>query len=257
MHRNTMSSRHLLQTFNRSAPAVMSSLLNCNFGRLAQEVEDLEAAGVAGFHMDVMDGHFVPNLTFGMPIVAAVRRLTRLPLDVHLMISDPQRYLRDFHGAGADLITFHVEAVTDPRPLLEEIRELGMGGGVAINPGTPLHSVEKCLDLCDMVLVMSVPAGFGGQKFDSGAIDRLRQLRQQAQPDLLLEVDGGISDRTIGSCWQAGAQMFVVGSAIFQHPPYKDYVHRLKVAAGALNEDGRNENGGDHDATRSCHSTRH
>ncbi len=245
-----MSSRHLPQSLESSAPAVLSSLLNCDFGRLAQEVEDLEAAGVAGFHLDVMDGHFVPNLTFGMPIVAAVRKLTRLPLDVHLMISDPQRYLRDFQRAGANLITFHVEAVADPRPLLEEIHELGMGGGVAINPATPLHSVEHCLDLCDMVLVMSVPAGFGGQQFDQSAIDRLRQLRQQAHPGLLLEVDGGISDRTIGDCWRAGARMFVVGSAMFRHPPYKDYMHRLKLAAGDCDGDG-----GDHDTPRSCHST--
>ena len=178
-----------------------------------------------------MDGQFVPNLTYGMPIVSAIRKLTELPLDVHLMIADPRRYLRDFRSAGADVVTFHVEAVADPRPVLDDIHGLGMSGGVAINPDTKLESVERCIGQCDLVLAMSVPAGFGGQAFRQESPDRLRQLRQLAGPDVLLEVDGGISHETIRACSESGAQLFVVGSALFRNAPYGDYVERLRQAA--------------------------
>src|SRR5690606_21752604 len=126
-------------------------------------------------HLDVMDGNFVPNLTYGMPVVAALRRLTDLPLDVHLMISHPEQYIDQFYEAGADVLTIHVEAVSDPRPVLARIRELGMGAGLALNPETPLEQVAGALDLCDLVLAMSVKAGFGGQKFNAVALDKLRK----------------------------------------------------------------------------------
>jgi ribulose-phosphate 3-epimerase len=177
-----------------------------------------------------MDGHFVPNLTYGMPIVEAVRRLTQLPLDVHLMISDPLKYARDFHNAGADLLTFHVEAVADAPHVLREIQALGAAAGVALNPGTPLASIEQCLNLCDLVLVMSVDAGFGGQSFNEVALDKLRQVRQMA-PNVLLEVDGGVNDDTIARCASAGAQLFVVGSAIFRQPDYGQAIQRLASLA--------------------------
>jgi ribulose-phosphate 3-epimerase len=211
-----MTRRDSLAALREAAPVVLPSLLLCDFGNLEREIRTLEAAGVRALHLDVMDGHFVPNLTYGMPIVEACRRLTDLPIDVHLMISDPQKYIRAFHDAGADNLTIHVEAVADARPVLQEIRSLGAGAGLALNPATPLSAVEPALDLCDLVLVMSVPAGFGGQKFHPVAIDKLRQLRQITRPDVLLEVDGGISGKTIAPCAQAGAQLFVVGSAIFQ-----------------------------------------
>lgn len=189
-------------------------------------MRQLEEAGVPGLHLDVMDGAFVPNFTYGMPIVQALRRLTELPLDVHLMISRPQQYLRQFREAGADILTFHIEAVENPRPLLEQIRSFGCGAGIALNPATPLSRIEDCLDLCDLALVMSVPAGFGGQSFNDAALDKLRQLRAIA-PDLLLEIDGGINSSTITRASVAGAQLFVAGSAIFGKPSYQQAVTEL------------------------------
>ncbi|HEX5104520.1 MAG TPA: ribulose-phosphate 3-epimerase [Pirellulaceae bacterium] len=226
-----MTRRDRLAELREAAPVVLPSLLLCDFGNLEREIRNLEAAGVRALHLDVMDGNFVPNLTYGMPIVEACRRLTELPIDVHLMISEPQKYLRQFYEAGADNLTFHVEAVADPRPILNEIHALGAGAGLALNPATPLSAVEPALDLCDVVLVMSVPAGFGGQSFHPVAIDKLRQLRQIARPDILLEVDGGISGKTIAPCAQAGAQLFAVGSAIFSHPDYGRAVSELTSLA--------------------------
>ena len=142
-----MSPRQPLESIRHSVPAILPSLLMCDFGNLEKEVARLEQTQAAGLHLDVMDGHFVPNLTYGMPIVAAIRRLSRLPLDVHLMIAEPHRYVGAFQEAGADLITFHVEAVADPRPVLEDIRRRGIAAGVAVNPDTPLSQVAGCLDL--------------------------------------------------------------------------------------------------------------
>ncbi len=180
-----------------------------------------------------MDGHFVPNLTYGMPIVAALRRLTRLPLDVHLMIDRPERYLREFRDAGADLLTIHVEATAEPATVLRTIREMGLGAGLAVNPGTPLDGVEACLDGCDLALVMSVPAGFGGQPFDRAALDRVRRLRELAGDRLMIEMDGGINDTTIGDCTAAGAQLLVVGSGIFRASDYGEALRRLTTLAGS------------------------
>lgn len=218
----------------RSAPpVVLPSLLLCDFGNLEREVQALEAAGVRGLHLDVMDGHFVPNLTYGMPFVAALRKLTDLPLDVHLMISNPQQYLSQFVDSGADLITIHAEAVDDPCPLLEEIRSLGAGAGLAINPPTSVASIEAALPYCDLVLAMSVMPGFGGQTFDEVALEKLRELRTQVSDDVLLEVDGGVNAETIAACGTAGAQLLVVGSAIFRTPDYNESVANLTRLAGS------------------------
>lgn len=214
---------------------MLPSLLLCDFARLAEEIDRLERAGVQALHLDVMDGHFVRNLTYGPPVVAAVRSCTDLPLDVHLMISNPEEYVEEFREAGADSITVHIEAVHDPRPLLTRIRELGAAAGLALNPPTPLAAVEPYLSSCDLLLVMSVMPGFGGQSFDPVAIDKLRALdSSRAAKHLLLEVDGGVNDATIGSCAQAGATLFVVGSAIFRQPDYQQAVGRLTQQAGGL-----------------------
>ncbi len=210
---------------------ILPSLLSADFGCLAREVADLERVGVHSLHLDVMDGCFVPNLTFGLPILSALRRLTTMPLDVHLMICEPQRYIERFHEAGADCLTVHVEAVERPREVLQQIRDVGAASGIALNPATDVSRLEGCLDLCDLVLVMSVPAGFGGQEFHPVAIDKLRHIRRLVGDDVFLEVDGGINAATIGRCAEAGAQLFVAGSAVFGDGDYGEAVRRLSRLA--------------------------
>jgi len=211
---------------------ILPSLLLCDFGNLEREVRRLEEAGVEGLHLDVMDGCFVPNLTYGMPIVQAIRRLTDMPLDVHLMIVDPEQYVGQFSDAGADVITFHVEAVKDPRLLLERIRDLGAGSGLAMSPETELSRIDGCLDLCDLILAMSVTPGFGKQKFDEIALEKLRRLKQIVGDDVMLEIDGGVNKTTIERCAEAGAGYFVVGSAIFGKEDYGPVVRELTQLAG-------------------------
>lgn len=226
-----MSGRHRASQLRTSGPAILPSLLLCDFGNLKREVAALEEAGVAGLHLDVMDGNFVPNLTYGLPIVEALRRLTDLPLDAHLMIQKPQRYIRQFRDAGADLITFHIEATPEPAELVEAIHELNIAAGVALNPDTPLSSIDDCLKLCDLVLVMSVEAGFGRQQFNPVALEKLRTLQGRVDENVILQVDGGINTSTIESCAQAGAQLFVVGSAIFGADDYGEVIADLKQKA--------------------------
>lgn len=228
-----MVGRSCLAELKKSAPAILPSLLLCDFGNLEREVARLTEAGVKALHLDVMDGNFVPNLSYGFPIVEALRRLTPLPLDVHLMIAEPQRYLPQFVAAGADILTVHIEAVAEPRSVLEQIRSLGAASGLALNPDTPLSTLVGCLDLCDLVLVMSVHAGFGGQSFQPVALERLRQLRQVIRPEVLLEIDGGINQKTIHACAEAGAELFVVGSGIFRATNYSDAVRELTALAVA------------------------
>jgi ribulose-phosphate 3-epimerase len=223
----------LASQLRKEAPAIMASLLFCDFGELQREVVAVEAAGVAAMHLDVMDGHFVPNFSYGMPIVEAVRRATELPLDVHLMMDNPAEYIEAFRKAGADSMTIHAEAVADPRPVLEKIRSLGASAGLALNPPTPLSAIEASLPYCDLILVMSVMPGFGGQKFDDVALEKLRALKSRSDVQALLEVDGGVHVDTIGKCARAGADLFVTGSAIFGHNDYATAVRELRAAARA------------------------
>src|SRR6476646_7753639 len=183
-----------------AAPAVLPSLLASDFANLEREVKAVEAAGVTALHLDVMDGHFVPNISFGIPIVQAVRRITDLPLDVHLMISNPADFIEAFSKAGADSLTIHIEAAKDPRPILDKIRSLGALAGLALNPPTPLSAIETSLPHCDLVLVMSVMPGFGGQEFDDVAIEKLHELSVRNDCDALLEVDGGVNAETARAC---------------------------------------------------------
>ncbi len=224
-----------LDAIGEAAPSVLPSLLLCDFGDLKSEIARLEDAGTRVLHLDVMDGHFVPNLTYGMPIVAGLRRHTEMPLDVHLMISDPLNYAKPMVDAGADLLTFHVEAVDDVATVASEIKRLGVGVGVALNPGTALQSLDPCLDLVDLVLVMSVDAGFGGQAFNPVALAKLSQLRA-SRPDLLLQIDGGINTQTIAAARRAGCDLFVVGSAIFQEDDYVSAVRQLDDAIAGAKE---------------------
>jgi ribulose-phosphate 3-epimerase len=227
--------RSALETIRDAAPSVLPSLLLCDFGDLKGEVARLAEAGTRVLHLDVMDGHFVPNMTYAMPIVEGLRRHTEMPLDVHLMISDPLAYAQPMVDAGADLLTFHVEAVEDAAETADQIRQLGVPVGVALNPKTPLALLNDCLPMVDMVLVMSVEAGFGGQQFNPVALEKIKALRDSF-PDLLLEIDGGIDATTIGSARQAGCDLFVVGSAIFRRDDYHvamdDLTHAIDAADG-------------------------
>jgi ribulose-phosphate 3-epimerase len=209
-------------------------LLACDFAHLEPEVHAVEVQGVPGLHLDVMDGQFVPNISIGVPIVEAVRRITDLPLDVHLMISDPAKYIEAFRKAGADSMTIHIEAVPDPRPLLDKIRSLGALAGLALNPPTPLSTIEASLPHCDLVLVMSVMPGFGGQKFEDEALEKLRELSNRSDVDALLEVDGGVGLDTVGPCAEAGAEMFVAGTAIFKTDDYRATIEQLRSNARSM-----------------------
>ncbi len=215
----------------RSVPMVAPSLLACDFARIEQEIRRVEDAGAGILHLDVMDGHFVPNISFGLPIVEAVRRVTDLPLDVHLMISNPGQYLKRFREAGADLLTIHIEAIPEPETLLEEIHALGAAAGISLNPPTPVTDIEPYLDQCELVLVMSVMPGFGGQVFQSAVLSKVRRIRELAGDRLLLSMDGGVNLETVGECASAGAGLFVAGSALFSQNDYGQFITQMTRTA--------------------------
>jgi ribulose-phosphate 3-epimerase len=215
-------------------PVVLPALLLCDFGHLAREVERLEAAGAAALHLDVMDGRFVPQLTYGQVVVEAVRRAARGPIDVHLMIEQPERSIADYARLGADVITVHVEGLADPRAALQAIADLGPRAHIALSPGTPVERIESCLDVCDGVLVMSVEPGFGGQRFNPVALEKLAQLaalRTQRGGSFLLGVDGGIAVDTVGPAAAAGAELIVAGSAVIRTHDYARAIGELESLA--------------------------
>jgi ribulose-phosphate 3-epimerase len=195
---------------------IAPSILSCDFARLGEEVERLEAAGCDWLHVDVMDGHFVPNLTIGPPVVKAIRRVATLPLDVHIMISEPERYVDAFCEAGADLLTFHVEAATDPVELCERIRAAGVRPGVAIRPSTSLRGLEAAIGAADMVLVMTVEPGFGGQAFMADQVGKVASVFDMVGGRSDIQVDGGINGETVVACGRAGANVIVAGSYVFR-----------------------------------------
>ncbi|HEX9205726.1 MAG TPA: ribulose-phosphate 3-epimerase [Candidatus Deferrimicrobiaceae bacterium] len=202
---------------------IAPSLLSADFGRLAEEVRAVEAAGADLLHIDVMDGRFVPNITIGPPVVAAVRKVAKAPLDVHLMIVEPERYIEEFANAGADVITVHAEATPHLQRAVARIRELGKKAGVSLNPSTSLSAVEWVLTDVDMVLVMSVNPGFGGQAFLPSSLGKIELLRTQltrAGLNVDIQVDGGIKADNVGEVVAAGANVIVSGSGIFGTPDY-------------------------------------
>lgn len=227
-----MSRQALLEYLHERAPVVAPSMLQCDFGDLRQEVSALEAAGTQVLHLDVMDGHFVPNLTYGPVVIERLRALTKLPFDAHLMITEPQNTVDDYIAAGCQAITFHIEAVPDPRSLLAHLRERDCLAGLALNPDTPVSRVEPFLGMADLVLVMSVPPGAGGQKFDERSLGKVADLRRLCSPGTVLSIDGGINLGTIGPAAAAGVNLFVAGSAVFRATDYRSALSQLR--AGAL-----------------------
>jgi len=210
---------------------IAPSILSADLGRLREEIDQVRAGGADWLHIDVMDGHFVPNLTFGAPLVRALRKLTDLPLDVHLMVERPEHYLTEFAQSGATVFTFHPEATVHVQRHLAAARERGMLAGLALNPSTPVTMVEELVDDVDLVLVMSVNPGYGGQTYlphSTEKIRRVRDLLDRRDSRALLEVDGGITLETIGEAWNAGADTFVAGTAVFGSSDPAQAVRDLK-----------------------------
>jgi ribulose-phosphate 3-epimerase len=211
---------------------IAPSLLSADFGKLADDLAMLEAGGADWLHVDVMDGVFVPNLTFGAKMIETCKKLTKLPLDVHLMVAEPEKYFDSFAKAGADVLTVHVETAPHLHRQLMRIKELGAMAGATLNPSTSLETVREVAHDLDLLLIMSVNPGFGGQTFIPGAVEkvaRARAMLDDTRSRALLEVDGGISRETIHACWRAGANTFVAGNAIFSAKDPKAEIVALRA----------------------------
>ena len=218
---------------NKRTIDIAPSILSSDFSRLGQEIEAVERGGAGILHVDVMDGHFVPNITIGLPVVKSISRTTKLPVDAHLMISEPGRYAAQFVAAGASMVSVHVEADAHLHRTLASIKAAGAEAGVAINPATPIAAVEEALNFVDYVLVMSVNPGFGGQQFISTSLDKVRRLRRMIDErglNVRIEIDGGIDRSNIAEVVAAGAEIIVAGSAIFGAPDPQMAIRDLREA---------------------------
>ena len=210
---------------------IAPSILSADFSRLGEEIKAVEGVGADWIHVDVMDGHFVPNITIGPVVVEAVKRVAELPLDVHLMIENPDQYLEDFVRAGSDTLTVQAEACVHLHRTIQAIKALGVKAGVALNPSTPISTIEWILEEVDMILIMSVNPGFGGQKFITQALQKIKEIESMIRAknlDVLIEVDGGINLKTIESVAKAGADVFVAGSAIFGSADYGETIREFR-----------------------------
>ena len=212
---------------------IAPSILSADFSRLKDEVQAVEAAGADWLHVDVMDGHFVPNITIGPVVVEWVRKVTKIPIDVHLMITDPDKYAPEFIKAGADWISVHPDTCPNPNATLNKIRDLGAKSSIAVNPDVPLKKVEGCFSDIDMVLMMTVFPGFGGQAFIPDVLPKIEEVRKridQSRSAILVEVDGGIKTDNIDRVCRAGGEVIVSGSGIFKTPNYTDTIRRMREA---------------------------
>ncbi len=210
---------------------ISPSMLSCDFSRIGEEAEKIARAGADMLHLDVMDGHFVPNITLGAPVIKSIRNRSDIIFDVHLMISDPLKYAEDFIKAGADILTFHVESDSDVRETIEKIKSLSCKVGLSVKPGTPVEEVFPYLDDIDMVLVMTVEPGFGGQSFMEDMMRKIVSLRKKLSETgktVDIQVDGGINDETIAVAAKAGANVFVAGSAVFGAANYEEAISSLR-----------------------------
>lgn len=212
---------------------IAPSILSSDFSRLGGEIHAVEEAGADWLHVDVMDGHYVPNITIGPVVVESIRKVTRLPLDVHLMITDPDKFAPEFIKAGADWVTVHPETCKDPRKTLAKIRELGAKASIAVNPDVPLEAIESLLPVIDMLLMMTVFPGFAGQAFISDVLPKIEKARaviNRERYPILIEADGGIKADNIGRVVKAGAEVIVSGSGIFKIPSYADTIRKMRTA---------------------------
>jgi ribulose-phosphate 3-epimerase len=210
---------------------IAPSILSADFAKLADEIAVVESAGVTIVHLDVMDGHFVPNITFGPPVIAKLRKYSSLVFDSHLMITDPAKYAEDFVQAGSDHITFHIEATDQPKKFIDTLHNLGVTAGICLNPETPVEAIEKVAPLCDMVLVMTVHPGFGGQEFIAEAAKKIGAVREIVGPDIRVEVDGGIDAKTAPTVVGYGADTLVAGNAIFSKTDRIAAIEAIREAA--------------------------
>ena len=210
---------------------IAPSLLACDFSKLADEIKAVEKAGADMLHIDVMDGRFVPNITIGQPVVSAIRKVTRLPLDVHLMITEPMEHIKSFIDAGADIVTIHLEACNHLHKATAMIKDAGKKAGISLNPATPVVMLKDIMEELYLVLIMTVNPGFGGQKFISSSLKKIKEfdgLKRELNPALMIEVDGGINAQNSGSVAKAGADIIVAGTAIFGSKSYKGAIEKLK-----------------------------